>query len=112
MGKAIVTTQKATVKKAPAKPKAKVVVPATSTIEKVAVEVLTKLKVLNLEQQLQADIEWCLGSYRHDKNPTGLYEMAEKAFGIFKTEQAKKTKGITSKLVGDVEKVLKSRQVV
>jgi hypothetical protein len=35
--------------------------------------------------------------------------MAEKAFGIFKMEQAKKTKGITSKLVGEVEKVLKTR---
>lgn len=110
MAKSIVPTKKAAVKKAPAVAKAKpIAIIATTNIEKVAVEVLTKLKTLNLEQQLQADIEWCLGSYRHDKNPTGLYEMAEKAFGIFKTEQAKKTKGITSKLVGDVEKALKSR---
>lgn len=99
--------EKAAVKKAPAKAKAK---PASnSNIEKVAEEVLNKLKTLNLEPQLQADIEWCLGSYRHDKNPTGLFEMAEKAFGIFKNEQAKKTKGVTSKLVDDVEKALKSR---
>ena len=98
--------EKAAVKKAPAKAKTK---PAASNIEKVAEEVLTKLKALNLEPQLQADIEWCLGSYRHDKNPTGLYEMAEKAFGLFKTEQAKKTKGVTSKLVEEVEKALKSR---
>ena len=101
------TAEKAPAKKAPAK--AKPPVQATSNIEKVAEEVLTKLKALNLEPQLQADIEWCLGSYRHDKNPTGLYEMAEKAFGIFKTAQAKKTKGITAKLVGEVENALKSR---
>jgi hypothetical protein len=100
------TAEKAPVKKAIAKTKS---IPATSNIEKVAEDVLTKLKTLNLEPQLQADIEWCLGSYRHDKNPTGLFEMAEKAFGIFKNEQAKKTKGITSKLVGEVEKALKSR---
>jgi hypothetical protein len=109
MAKAIakLRIEKAPAKKAPAKSKA--TAPATSNIEKVTEEVLTKLKVLNLEPQLQADIEWCLGSYRHDQNPTGLYEMAEKAFGIFKMEQAKKTKGITSKLVGEVEKVLKTR---
>ncbi len=96
--------EKAPVKKATAKAKS-----TTPNIEKVAEDVLTKLKTLNLEPQLQADIEWCLGSYRHDKNPTGLFEMAEKAFGIFRNEQAKKTKGITSKLVDDVEKALKSR---
>ncbi len=101
------SAEKAPAKKTPAKTKA--AASTTSNIEKVAEEVLTKLKALNLEPQLQADIEWCLGSYRHDKNPAGLFEMAEKAFGIFKTEQAKKTKGITSKLVGEVEKVLKTR---
>jgi len=108
MAKAIAksSTDKAPVKKAPAKVK---VPSSVSNIEKVAEEVLTKLKALNLEPQLQADIEWCLGSYRHDQNPTGLYEMAERAFGIFKTEQARKTKGITAKLVGEVEKALKTR---
>ena len=109
MAKAIAkpSPEKAPVKKATVK--AKTSAPATSNIEKVAEEVLIKLKTLNLEPQLQADIEWCLGSYRHDKNPAGLYEMAEKAFGLFKNEQSKKTKGITSKLVGEVEKVLNSR---
>jgi hypothetical protein len=101
------SAEKVSAKKAPAKTKA--AAPVSSNIEKVAEEVLTKLKALNLEPQLQADIEWCLGSYRHDRNPAGLYEMAEKAFGLFKTEQAKKTKGITSKLVGEVEQVLKAR---
>ncbi|MBK5278165.1 MAG: hypothetical protein JJE09_04800 [Bacteroidia bacterium] len=96
---------KAAVKKAPAKSKAT----SSPNIEKVAEDVLTKLKTLNLEPQLQADIAWCLGSYRHDKNPAGLYEMAERAFGIFKAEQAKKTKGVTSKLVEEVEKALKSK---
>ena len=105
--KAKSSVEKAPIKKAPAK--AKPAATSTSDIENVAEEVLTKLKMLNLEPQLQADIEWCLGSYRHDKNPTGLYEMAERAFGIFKTEQAKKTKGITTKLVLEVEKALKSR---
>ena len=100
------SAEKAPVKKVNAKTKPKT---ASPNIEKVAEDVLTKLKTLNLEPQLQADIEWCLGSYRHDKNPTGLFEIAEKAFGIFKNEQAKKTKGVTSKLVDDVEKALKSR---
>ncbi|MEK6780658.1 MAG: hypothetical protein AABY93_03075 [Bacteroidota bacterium] len=112
MAKAIAkpTSEKVTVKKAVIKKATTKTIKATTpNIEKVAEDVLTKLKALNLEPQLQADIEWCLGSYRNDKNPAGLYEMAERAFGLFKTEQARKTKGITSKLVEEVEKALKNR---
>src|SRR5262245_31295670 len=68
-------------------------------IEKVSVDVLKKLQALSIEQDLQSDIEWCLGSYRADHNPVGLYTMAERALDIFKAEQAKKTKGVTAKLV-------------
>jgi hypothetical protein len=76
-------------------------------IEKVSTTVLTKLKALNLDSQLQADIEWCLGSYRFDKNPVGLLEMGDRALEIFKAELAKKTKGITAKFITDLEKVIK-----
>jgi hypothetical protein len=97
-----VTDKKAPVKKAAPKPKA-----PSIDIEKVSEEILTKLKTLDIEHQLQADIEWCLGSYRYDSNPAGLFDTASKALSVFKQEQAKKTKGVTATLISGIEKALK-----
>jgi len=85
--------------------------PAEGTkIEKVSQETLDKLKSLGIDQQLQNDLEWCLGSYRSDNNPVGLYEMAERALVILREEKNKKTKGVTAKLITDLEKALQNRQ--
>jgi hypothetical protein len=86
--------------KAPAKSK-------SVDIEKVSKTILTKLKSLDLDIQLQSEIVWCLGSYSYDKNPTGLFETAERAIGIFKTELARKSKGITPKFIADIEAAIK-----
>jgi hypothetical protein len=89
-------------KKSPSKPKAKTPV----NIEKVSEDILAKLKSLNIENQLQADLEWCLGSYRFDQNATGLLEVIRKAHEVLSQEYAKKTKGITSTLLSSIEKAL------
>ncbi|MBL0743804.1 hypothetical protein [Chryseolinea lacunae] len=94
---------------AAAKPKAAPKAAATVAIDKVCEDALKTLKALGIESQLQSDLEWCLGSYSADKNPTGLYEMADRALVVFNAEKAKKTKGVTAKLTGDLEKALKSR---
>src|SRR5687768_13312212 len=78
--------------------------PSTNNIEKVCQDALEKLKVLDIDRQLQNDIEWCLGSYRADHNPIGLYDMAERALTIFREEKSKKTKGVTAKMITDLEK--------
>ena len=80
---------------------------AAPLIETVSVTSLKKLQELGLDQQLQADFEWCLGSYKYDKNPSGLFEMSARALKVFKEEKAKKTKGVTAKLISDLEKALK-----
>ncbi|HEY3403458.1 MAG TPA: hypothetical protein VGK59_08735 [Ohtaekwangia sp.] len=101
--------------KAPAKKSAKPAAktktkkPTALSIEKVCSDALEKLQALGIEQQLQADLEWCLGSYRNDKNPSGLYEMAERALSVYKSQKEKKTKGITAKTILDVEQVLADR---
>jgi hypothetical protein len=77
-------------------------------IEKACLDALEKLKALGIDQQLQNDIEWCLGSYRSDNNPIGLYDMAKRALIIFQQEKIKKTKGITSKMLTDLEKAIGS----
>ncbi len=107
MAKAASKSPAKTAKKAPAKTsKAKAGGPS---IEKVSEEALEKLRSLNLEPELQNDLEWCLGSYRADGNPVGLYAMVERAATVFKTEKDKKTKGVTAKLISDLEKALESR---
>jgi hypothetical protein len=92
-------------------PKApKATAPSADLIEKACEETLAKLRSLNIEPELQNDIEWCLGSYRADRNPIGLYQMAERAIAVLKREKDNKTKGVTVKLISDLEKAVKSRE--
>lgn len=103
------TSRKATAAKkaAPKKVAAKKASSSMPSLEKTGEEILKKLKSLDLDQQLQADLEWCLGSFKHDKNPIGLIESAERALVVFKDALSKKTKGVTAKTIRDIEKVLK-----
>lgn len=96
-------------KAAPAKAGKPVSKAAEPSIEHAAEEALSKLKILGLEPQLQADLEWCLGSFKSDLNPSGLYEMTERAVAVFNAEKEKKTKGVTAKFVTDLNKAIKSR---
>jgi len=82
---------------------------SNNNIEQVNAEALQKLQELGIEEQLQRDLEWCLGSYRADHNPIGLYETARKALSVFQAEKQKKTKGVTAKLITDLERILKDR---
>jgi len=104
MAKTSAKTVSAPAKKSVVKPKAKA--KPSANIEKVSEEVLGKLKSLDIEQQLQADIEWCLGSYRYDQNAAGLIDVIGKAHDVLKQAHAKKTKGITAALISNIEKVL------
>jgi hypothetical protein len=97
--------------KAPAKAK-KAAAPKRNPnqlIEDACVASLAKLQELELDYQLQSEINWCLGSYRNDGNPVGLYLMAERALAIFKTAMSSKRKGIPAKLVKDIQVALKAR---
>jgi hypothetical protein len=102
---------KATAKPKAAKPTAKKAAAKTASvsIEKTSRDALSKLKTLNIEHQLQADIEWCIGSYHADKNPVGLFDMVNRAIVVFKSELQKKTKGVTAKLISDFEKAVATR---
>ena len=80
-----------------------------NNIEQACEDALAKLKSLGIQEQLQNDLEWCLGSYRSDGNPVGLYAMAERALVVFQEEKARKTKGVTTKNITDLEKILESR---
>lgn len=97
--------------KTPAKPRktpARKVAASKSSlsVEKVAATVLSKLEELKINQKLQSEIQWCIGSFKFDQNAVGLLEKLVEALPTLKDEHAKKTKGITAKLIGDVEKLL------
>jgi hypothetical protein len=100
-----------TADKAPKKTASKAQTSSSNKIEQVCIEALNKLKSLGIQEQLQSEIEWCLGSYRADSNPIGLYDMAERALTVFQEEKTKKTKGVTAKTITDIEKALSERPV-
>ncbi|MFM7854335.1 MAG: hypothetical protein ACKO96_21030, partial [Flammeovirgaceae bacterium] len=75
-------------------------------IEKVCKGILEKLKANNLAPELQSEIEWCLGSYSYDKNPLGLYQTAAKSVKVFLEAKNNKVKGITAKVIADIEKAI------
>ncbi len=95
--------------KSPVAPKKKATVNPYHLIEGTCVAALATLQELELDYQLQSEINWCLGSYRNDGNPIGLFLMAERALAIFKAEHAAKTKGVSPKLIKDIETAIKSR---
>lgn len=103
------TTTKSPVKKVAAKKPAATSKAKIASLEDAAEDALKKLRELGIDSQLQADLEWCLGSYRADQNPSGLYDMLDRSLAALKTAKENKTKGITAKLTGDLEKVLKGR---
>ena len=104
MAKASIKPTKA--KAAPKKVLTKPPVKANASLEKIAQGVLVKLKSLNADQKLQADLEWCIGSYLHDNNPIGVRENLMKSIEVLKIELASKTKGITAKFISEVEKAI------
>ncbi len=78
-------------------------------IEALSEQVLKKLQALKIEQGLQADIQWCIGSYRFDKNPVGLYQMLERALPVLRAVRTKNARAVAAKLLADIEKALKQR---
>ena len=106
MARTTAKTATSTDKKNTAKPKTS----GADSLEKLSEETLKKFQTLGIDQQLQSDLEWCLGSYRHDKNPSGLLKVIDKSITVLKGEQIKKTKGVTSKLINDLEKILKEKE--
>ena len=104
---AVKSTEEKPVKKAAAKKATK---SPSQIIEEASETSLKKLRELDIDHQLQSEIEWCLASYRGDNNPIGLYYMVERAIHTFKSELGAKRKGVTAKLISDLEKAHATRE--
>ena len=67
-----------------------------------ALETLQKLNVTKTAE-LQAKLEWCIGSYYFDKNPSGLTEFGGLALKELKRIKEKDTKKVTKKMIDGLE---------
>lgn len=75
-------------------------------IEKACIDVKDKLTQLNIEEKLVAELEWCLGSYSNDKNPTGLIGKGGEALQALKKFKESNPRKVSKKLIDDLTKVL------
>ena len=57
---------------------------------------------------LQSKLEYCIGSYDHDKNPVGLYEFGEIAVKELKAFKEQNPRKVNKKIITDLEKSLQS----
>jgi hypothetical protein len=67
-----------------------------------ALETLKKLNIAKTAE-LQAKLEWCIGSYDYDKNPSGLAEFGGQALKELKKIKDKDPKKVTKKLIDGLE---------
>ncbi len=73
-------------------------------------DVVAAFDKLGLEQftDLQGRIQWCIGSYEFDKNPSGLNELGLVALDELKTYKKSNPKKVTKKVIDGLEKSLKA----
>ena len=84
-------------------------VKSNQKIEKACSAAFEKFQKIGLDKyaDIQSKLEYVLGSYRHDGNPVGLYEIGEKALKELKKYQKEKPRLISKKLITDLEAALK-----
>ena len=72
-----------------------------------AVGVFTKLN--NKEQtEIKSKLEYCIGSYDHDKNPVGLFKYGEIALDELKSFKKQFPRKVNKKVITNLEKYLQN----
>ena len=74
--------------------------------EKACLEAKTKLEKLGVEEKIQAELAWVIGSYNYDRNPEGLFEIGSKALDALKGYKTEKPRMVSKKFIADLEKAL------
>ena len=72
-----------------------------------AVQVFTKLKV-EAHNDIKSKLEYCIGSYDHDKNPVGLYEYGSVALNELKSFKSQNPRKVNKKIIENLEKYLEN----
>jgi hypothetical protein len=79
---------------------------AVKNLEKTVLSALEKLEKLKLDEQLQAELSWCLGSYEYDQNPVGVIEKSSKVLELLKSKREENARAVSKKLIEDLEKLV------
>jgi hypothetical protein len=79
-------------------------------LKKSCQDALLALQKLNKEEyrEILSKLEWCLGSFEHDHNPTGLFEYGIKSLDILKNVKTRQPKLVTKKVIDNLEKSILS----
>lgn len=56
--------------------------------------------------ELQAKLEWCIGSYSYDNNPVGLHEYGIQSLSVLKKVKTKEPRKVTKKVIDGLEKAI------
>lgn len=77
-------------------------------LKKSCEEAVTAFQKLNSEKytDIQAKLEWCIGSYSFDKNPAGLHEFGVKSLDLLKKVKSKEPRKVNKKVIDALEKAL------
>ncbi|HYX08898.1 MAG TPA: hypothetical protein VE912_19345 [Bacteroidales bacterium] len=57
-------------------------------------------------RDIQSKLEYCIGSFDFDKNPTGLYEAASEAYHNLQQAKQKYPRKFNKKIITDLERTL------
>jgi hypothetical protein len=71
---------------------------------------LDSFEKMNLPEtaDLQANLSWCIGSYDHDKNPTGLAAFSVQALEALNKIKAKNPRKVSKKLLDGLDAAIRN----
>lgn len=69
------------------------------------VEVLIKN---DIDQELTAKLQWCIGSYEYDLNPVGVYEFSKETLDKLTAYKNDNPKKVTKKVLDTLSKSIKA----
>ena len=75
-------------------------------LEKSVEHTIEKLNKLKINEDLAAELQWCLGSYRFDHNPDGLKKKSLLALALLKDVKEKSSRSVSKRLIADLEKAI------
>ena len=79
-------------------------------LKKSCEEAVVAFQKLNSKKysEIQSKLEWCIGSYGYDKNPSGLHEFGVKSLDLLKKVKSKEPRKVNKKVIDGLEKALDS----
>ena len=82
--------------------------PVNEQLKNSCTEAVAAFRKLNSEKytDIQAKLEWCIGSYSFDKNPAGLHEFGVKSLDLLKKVKTKEPRKVNKKVIDALEKAL------